>query len=187
VIADLARWEDWSVIDRLTELFEKADADSIFVREPVVNYLRACPLPAAAEAIKKLEKIDPEAVRRAATLAGLAGLAGANPAAESSQKHGDEAEPGEPSAGLPTLPAAASSDDDMALAARIAPVIADEDATDGIPPGGEAAAPVAAEARPDQTRMLKWIFLAAIALGIGIVSRFVLRPQSAPDSGPASR
>ena len=44
VIADLARWQDWSVVDRLVNLFETATADNIFVREPIVNYLRACPL-----------------------------------------------------------------------------------------------------------------------------------------------
>lgn len=67
VIPDLARWKDWSQIDRLTELFIKADEDNNWVRVPVVNYLRACPLPAAAEAMKKLEKLDPESVRRANT------------------------------------------------------------------------------------------------------------------------
>jgi hypothetical protein len=33
----------------------------------VVNYLRACPLPEAEVALKKLEEIDPESVRRANT------------------------------------------------------------------------------------------------------------------------
>lgn len=67
VIPDLARWSDWSQIDRLTELFIKADADNNWVRVPVVNYLRACPLPEAKEALKKLEEVDPESVRRANT------------------------------------------------------------------------------------------------------------------------
>ncbi|NBW87221.1 MAG: hypothetical protein EBR23_10455 [Planctomycetia bacterium] len=48
VIADLARWQDWSVVDKLAGIFRDAQADNIFVREPIVNYLRACPLPAAA-------------------------------------------------------------------------------------------------------------------------------------------
>ena len=34
---------------------------------PVVNYLRACPLDEAKEALKKVEKVDPESVRRANT------------------------------------------------------------------------------------------------------------------------
>jgi hypothetical protein len=32
-----------------------------------VNYLRACPLPEAKQALKKLEEVDPESVRRANT------------------------------------------------------------------------------------------------------------------------
>ena len=67
VIPDLARWEDWSQIDRLVELFINADPDNNWIRVPVVNYLRACPLDKAEEAIKKLEEVDPESVRRANT------------------------------------------------------------------------------------------------------------------------
>lgn len=68
VIPDLARWEDWSVMDRLVELFKNADEDSNWVRVPVINYLRACPLPQAKEKIEELAKIDPDAVNRASTL-----------------------------------------------------------------------------------------------------------------------
>jgi len=67
VIPDLARWSDWSQIDRLTELFINADNDNNWVRVPVVNYLRACPKPEAKEALIKLKKIDPDAVKRANT------------------------------------------------------------------------------------------------------------------------
>ena len=67
VIPDLARWGDWSQIERLTELFKKANDDNSWVRVPVVNYLRACPLPEAKERLTELEKIDPKAVKRAAT------------------------------------------------------------------------------------------------------------------------
>ena len=65
VIPDLARWEDWSVMDKLVDLFIKADEKSSWVRVPVINYLRACPMPEAKEHIKKLEKVDPAAVKRA--------------------------------------------------------------------------------------------------------------------------
>jgi hypothetical protein len=65
VIPDLARWQDWSVMDRLVKLFKNADDDSIWVRVPVINYLRACPLPEAKTYIEELAKIDPEAVKRA--------------------------------------------------------------------------------------------------------------------------
>ena len=67
VIPDLARWSDWSQIDRLTELFINADDDNNWVRVPVVNYLRACPKPEAKEALEKLKKVDPDAVKRANT------------------------------------------------------------------------------------------------------------------------
>ena len=67
VIPDLARWNDWSQINRLVNLFETADPENNWVRVPVVNYLRACPLDSAKDALKKIEKIDPESVRRANT------------------------------------------------------------------------------------------------------------------------
>ena len=67
VIPDLARWEDWTQIDRLSELFRKADEKTSWVRVPIVNYLRACPLPQAKKRLEELEKIDPGAVRRAKT------------------------------------------------------------------------------------------------------------------------
>ncbi|QDT08055.1 hypothetical protein K227x_64850 [Rubripirellula lacrimiformis] len=67
VIPDLARWDDWTQIDRLAQLFTDADPDNNWVRVPVVNYLRACPLPKAQEALEKLEKIDPQSVKRANT------------------------------------------------------------------------------------------------------------------------
>ncbi|MDM4016929.1 hypothetical protein [Roseiconus lacunae] len=65
VIPDLARWKDWSVIDRVAELFVEADDESRFVKPTVVLYLKACPLPAAAKTLHRLRRIDPEAVRQA--------------------------------------------------------------------------------------------------------------------------
>ncbi|EAQ82382.1 hypothetical protein [Blastopirellula marina] len=67
VIVDLARWEDWSVIDRLSTLFKEANDDSSWVRVPVIRYLMACPKPEAKEALAELEKVDPEAMKRAQT------------------------------------------------------------------------------------------------------------------------
>lgn len=65
VIPDLARWEDWESLDRLVELYRKADDKSSWVRTPVVNFVKACPLPEAKDKLKELEKIDPAAVKRA--------------------------------------------------------------------------------------------------------------------------
>ncbi len=67
VIPDLARWGDWTQLDRLVELFAEAEADNNWIRVPVVNYVRACPLPEAKVAMEKLKEIDPEAVKRANT------------------------------------------------------------------------------------------------------------------------
>jgi len=72
VIPDLAKWEDWSVMDRLFELYKTANDKNSWVRVPVVNYLRACPLPKAKELLDQCEKIDPAAVRRANMFPGAA-------------------------------------------------------------------------------------------------------------------
>ena len=65
VIPDLARWEDWSQIDRLVELFKTADEKSSWLRVPVINYLRACPKPEATTKLDELKEIDPAAFKRA--------------------------------------------------------------------------------------------------------------------------
>ncbi len=67
VIPDLARWEDWSQMEKLVQLFKEANDKSSWVRVPVINYLRACPKPEAQKYIAQLEEIDPAAVKRANT------------------------------------------------------------------------------------------------------------------------
>ena len=68
-IMDLARWQDWTVIDRLVELFKNKDPDVVsFVRVPVINYLRACPLPKAKQDIEELRKLDPKSVQQSETM-----------------------------------------------------------------------------------------------------------------------
>jgi len=200
VIADLARWQDWSVIDRLVELFEKAEADNIFVREPIVNYLRACPLPQAAAAITRLEKIDPEAVRRAATLAAFAGAIGATPATTpattpstgqtSGQTADPDGDPGDPTMARASAPAsngtAPTGEAEMAIAAKIPAVLADEEATDNAP-GIDPSKPEAASHTPStpspaahppangNSKIVKWAIWAAIVLLIALFSRSRLR------------
>jgi hypothetical protein len=180
VIADLARWQDWSVIGTLVDLFKDAQADNIFVREPVVNYLKACPLPEAAAAVVELEKIDPEAVRRAATLAGLAAVAASAPAAGVASD--DDADGGAVSAAA--VPPTA---EDTALAATIAPVLADEDATDGLPAIDPNAPPAAAApgTGTGNSKAWRWAFWAAAVLLVAAVSRSLLKPAARP--GPSAR
>jgi hypothetical protein len=72
VIADLARWEDWSVVTQLVDLFKQSEATNSRLRLPIVQYLLACPKPEAKEAIAELESFDPETVRKARTFFGNA-------------------------------------------------------------------------------------------------------------------
>lgn len=95
VIPDLARWEDWESMPRLVELFKKADEKSSWVRVPVINYLRACPLPEAKEKIAELEKVDPAAVRRANTFFPFLPSSGGDAKEETSTEASDEAPPAE--------------------------------------------------------------------------------------------
>ena len=65
VILDLSRWEDWSVLDRLVEMFKTSDKNG-YVRQPVVTYLTvASEQPGdvgtrATAALAELEELDPE-------------------------------------------------------------------------------------------------------------------------------
>ncbi|MGI9516244.1 MAG: hypothetical protein ACR2NP_04295 [Pirellulaceae bacterium] len=72
VIPDLARWEDWSVMDRLVVMFKESDTDETrWVRTPIISYLQACPKPEAKTYIVELREIDPDAAKRADMLADL--------------------------------------------------------------------------------------------------------------------
>ena len=80
VIPDLARWEDWSVLDRLMEMYKKGDEKS-YVRQPVVTYLTvASEQPGevgtrAKAALAELETLDPEGVKKAQSLMAFGFLA----------------------------------------------------------------------------------------------------------------
>jgi hypothetical protein len=65
VVPDLAKAADWESIDRLLALYRDAEPKESWVRVPVVNYLRACPLPRAKDDLLECETIDPAAVERA--------------------------------------------------------------------------------------------------------------------------
>jgi hypothetical protein len=65
VIPDLARWEDWSVVERLFELFVAADPESSWIRVPVIKFFQACPLPAAKAHLEECAKLDQQAFRQA--------------------------------------------------------------------------------------------------------------------------
>lgn len=72
VINDLARLEDWTVMDQLVAMFREANSDDTkWVRTPIISYLQACPLPVAKQHIATLREIDPQAVERAEMLADI--------------------------------------------------------------------------------------------------------------------
>jgi hypothetical protein len=82
VIPDLARWQDWTVMNRLVELFKESDPQDSFVRLPVLRYLQVCPLPEAKEKLAELEKLDPDAAKRATAFPLFGGAVGAKAPAE---------------------------------------------------------------------------------------------------------
>jgi hypothetical protein len=66
VIKDLADHKDWSCVERLVQLFLEAEKNKTpWMRVPVIVYLRRCPLPEAKQHLARLEKVDPEAAKRA--------------------------------------------------------------------------------------------------------------------------
>jgi hypothetical protein len=79
VIPDLARWEDWSVLDRLVEMFKSSDKNG-YVRQPVVTYLTVASEQQgdvgtrAQTALNELEQIDPEGVKQARALMAFGAL-----------------------------------------------------------------------------------------------------------------
>ncbi|MCK4683536.1 MAG: hypothetical protein KAT44_01150, partial [Pirellulales bacterium] len=148
----------------LTTIYVDATPENIFVREPIVNYMKACPLPEAASALVKLREIDPDAVRRAATLAGLAGLAASAEEAPSTEQS-------------TTTPV------------RVADVVADDVTSDrsmvvstGSPPVAEDSqtrkSPIPYSENRSSTeslRMLKWFVWAVLVVVAAFLSRYFLQ------------
>ncbi|MEQ8849288.1 hypothetical protein [Botrimarina sp.] len=79
VIPDLARWEDWTLVDRLEQMYresfeDREDAPVKYVREPIITYLdvaagQSGEVGESAEAaLAKIEELDPKTVERARSL-----------------------------------------------------------------------------------------------------------------------
>jgi hypothetical protein len=79
VVLDLSRWEDWSVLDRLVDMFKQSDEKG-YIRQPVISYLTvASDQPGdvgnrAKAALTELEKLDPETVKTAKSLIAFGAL-----------------------------------------------------------------------------------------------------------------
>ena len=127
---DLSRWKDWSVLDRLVEMYKTADKNG-YIRQPVVSYLTVASEEAgdvgtrAKAALADLEKLDPEGVKQAKSLAAFGALA--------------RARAGNPAAGASSAGAGAAS------ANGTVPSLANAGATDATQGFGASAADIAAE------------------------------------------
>jgi len=152
VIPDLARWEDWSVLDRLVKMYKQGDEKS-YIRQPVVTYLTVASEQEgdvgkrAQAALAELEELDPEGVKKAKSLMAFGFLArarGTDPAT-GAQRPEAAAAPAETEAGednasdVATTGFSASADDEDADPSEI-------EAPEGF---GTAAALVAAEEEED--------------------------------------
>ncbi|MEN0110331.1 MAG: hypothetical protein AAF805_06370 [Planctomycetota bacterium] len=112
VIPDLARWEDWGVLERLGGMYESTfdpdaeDAPQKYVREPIVTYLDVAAeqeedadlARRANEWLAKIEPLDPEVVKRARSLRafGFLAQARAKPAVDASVAVGADGLPDTP-------------------------------------------------------------------------------------------
>ena len=111
VIPDLARWEDWSVLDRLVAMFKSSDKNG-YVRQPVVTYLTvASEQPGelgkrAQTALTELEQLDPEGVKQARSLMAFGALGRAR--ASTPAATADTTKPSTEAADSSTVPADAT-------------------------------------------------------------------------------
>ncbi|MGL4511821.1 MAG: hypothetical protein ACRCT8_01915 [Lacipirellulaceae bacterium] len=91
VIPDLARWEDWGVMERLEKMYlDSVENDSNkYTREPIITYLDVASEvegevgQRAKQALATIEPLDADAVKRARSLRAFGFLAQARPKAES--------------------------------------------------------------------------------------------------------
>ncbi|MCC7085221.1 MAG: hypothetical protein IT427_09465 [Pirellulales bacterium] len=73
-ITDLARWQEWSELERIVTLFDHQDFAGSDIRLAIVGYLRSCPLPKAETALVELRRREPKPI--AAAEAALEALSG---------------------------------------------------------------------------------------------------------------
>lgn len=155
VIPDLARWKDWSVKEKLVDVYRKADKESknVWVRMPIVAYFRACPDEDAKEVLKELEKIDPDAIRRANATYFVPEPAEESPAATDAAPESDAAP--DDVRYLPTPSSGIGAEVLLAKApAEFVSTVAQASATEPVPAAASPAsdrssAKVAAASRPD--------------------------------------
>jgi hypothetical protein len=75
-ITDLARWQQWSQVDRIAKLYPSAAEPDAALQRAVVGYLTACPFPTAEAALEVLRQRDAAGI--AAAEQALSSLNGGN-------------------------------------------------------------------------------------------------------------
>ena len=134
VIPDLARWEDWSILDRLVTMFKASQQDA-WVRQPVVSYLlTAAEQPTdvgqrAREAVVELEKIDPEGVKRARSYMAFGLLARRGSGSGAAPQSAPKSEPNATATEQTTTETAKQAADDATPPLASTPPTADKEAT----------------------------------------------------------
>jgi hypothetical protein len=155
VIPDLARWEDWSVLERLTDIYratfdeDNPDAPVKYVREPIITYLDVAATQSgdqpsdpsdiaerANKALAAIEPLDPKAVERARSLRAFGFLAQAR------AKPAPTATDGLPTEGSPT---------DGGVPDALDPIDEDPAGDIAIDPPADVAADLAAEAAQESS------------------------------------
>jgi hypothetical protein len=165
VIPDLARWEDWGAIDKLMDLYKTADEKSSWVRVPVVNYFRTCPLPRAKEMLKECEKIDPAAVKRANSFFPTTPATAPAPTAEKASKIDFPGRSPAPVAAYPSPLRGQFGDEVAAATAAGQPAVPPEQSVAVVNQG---AAPAAALKHSDGAKPNLW-FIVGVPWGVGLV------------------
>jgi hypothetical protein len=166
VLADLARLQDWSVIDRASQLFATGENDNAFIRPSILRYLHECPLPEAKEKLAELEKLDPNAARQARASAALSGAASPPakvPAGPPIKKPSADKTPAKKDAGK-TQAQSADQDEDSSLA--------DKAATANSPPKRQAVAASAASLSAETQRT--WVVGVLVVVGLAMLVYGVL-------------
>jgi hypothetical protein len=64
-ITDLARWHDWTALERIVTLYDRDGYPRPATPRAIVGYLTVCPEPAATAALARLRRIDPVGVAAA--------------------------------------------------------------------------------------------------------------------------
>ncbi|HVA48794.1 MAG TPA: hypothetical protein VNH11_20680 [Pirellulales bacterium] len=67
-LADLARWQDWASLERVTLLFGRPGYTDAATERALIGYLLACPLPEAGRQVARLRQLVPERVAEAERL-----------------------------------------------------------------------------------------------------------------------